>query len=233
MNMEEEIHSNNYWPAFVDLMVVLFFIALALAGYTVTEYAGKEKALRQDSTNLANEQKKLAGSMEFQRALQEQMQIRKSLQEQFRINMIRIDTSEKKKIKLEGDFYFEHDSFNLRPGAVNAIILIGNSIRNVLETDRNFEKYTFIVEGHTDSIGTEEYNMELSFKRAASITRIWATHCGLKLPTYEILPAGFGESVPAQDKKKQNSNASNRRIELAIIPKLNEFTRLIQTDENP
>ena len=70
-----------------------------------------------------------------------------------------------------------------------------------------------LLEGHTDSTGSEEYNLELSEKRAQSVENF--------LTTQNVNPArftimGYGESQPIASNDTKEGRAENRRVEVAI-----------------
>jgi outer membrane protein OmpA-like peptidoglycan-associated protein len=67
-----------------------------------------------------------------------------------------------------------------------------------------------LVEGHTDSKGTDEYNRELSIKRAKSI-KTWLVTQGVASDRLETI--GFGETRPVDTNETSDGRANNRRIE--------------------
>ncbi len=78
-----------------------------------------------------------------------------------------------------------------------------------------------IIEGHTDSIGTEEYNLRLSQKRANAVKEWFINKAGLKDLIYETI--GYGESKPVAPNQNPDGSdnpegrAKNRRVEIRII----------------
>lgn len=210
--MDQESENGYYWPAYVDFMTVLFFIALGIGGLMYLQYV-----------------KQIQGLKKYQNLVNETISINERLKKEFKEQNIQLDAGAKDKIKLKGDFYFETNQDTLRDqNAKNFIVSIGQSIKRVLDVDSNKFKYTIVIEGHTDDKGEEEYNNGLSFKRAVSIANIWKKECKLILPDYEIVPAGYGELRPIQQNINDSSRALNRRIEISISPKMSEFTKLIQ-----
>jgi outer membrane protein OmpA-like peptidoglycan-associated protein len=69
------------------------------------------------------------------------------------------------------------------------------------------------VEGHTDDRGKDEYNMELSARRAASVVRFLEERgvTGDRLESQ-----GFGESKPIATNKNEAGRGQNRRVEFMI-----------------
>jgi len=71
------------------------------------------------------------------------------------------------------------------------------------------------VQGHTDSIGSEKYNMGLS-KRRANAVRNYLIKKGGVAPD-RLTAVGYGESMPIASNKTKEGRAKNRRVELKII----------------
>lgn len=105
--------------------------------------------------------------------------------------------------------YFDFDQTSIRPDAVTAL----TEAADVLKNEEG--EFTLVLEGHTDSFGSEEYNEGLSERRAEAV-RQWLTDNGV--PAARIRSVGFGESRPAADNRTPAGRALNRRVE----PKLEE-----------
>jgi len=74
---------------------------------------------------------------------------------------------------------------------------------------------TLQVEGHTDSQGAEEYNQDLSQRRAMAVRAALAT---LSVDIKRLQARGFGESQPIADNSTPTGRAQNRRIVIKIAP---------------
>ncbi len=70
---------------------------------------------------------------------------------------------------------------------------------------------TFLVLGHTCSIGSDSYNQSLSERRAASVKN-WLTSNGIAAERLEAI--GYGESQPKYDNGIEESRKLNRRVEI-------------------
>lgn len=67
--------------------------------------------------------------------------------------------------------------------------------------------------GHTDDVGTETYNLDLSQSRADAISAyLWS----VGVPEVQLVAEGFGESQPLVDNDSEINRARNRRVELRI-----------------
>ena len=72
----------------------------------------------------------------------------------------------------------------------------------------------FVVAGHTDNVGKEEYNYELGKKRADAVGRYLITQ--KKLDPMRVIPVSYGESNPASDNSSPQGRAKNRRVEILV-----------------
>jgi len=72
----------------------------------------------------------------------------------------------------------------------------------------------FLVAGHTDNAGSEEFNYELGKKRADAVTRYLITQ--KKLDPMKVISVSYGESAPLQDNTTSQSRAKNRRVEILV-----------------
>jgi OOP family OmpA-OmpF porin len=77
----------------------------------------------------------------------------------------------------------------------------------------------FLLAGHTDSKGTDKYNMGLSEQRAAAVKKYLVEQFGIAAHT--LHPRGYGESRPIADNANEEGRQKNRRVEVIcciIIP---------------
>lgn len=79
---------------------------------------------------------------------------------------------------------------------------------------KEYPNSNILVEGHTDSAGSNEYNMALSKKRAESVTA-YLTGQGLSIGRFTT--KWYGEENPREDNATPEGRAKNRRVELAIV----------------
>jgi len=112
-------------------------------------------------------------------------------------------------ITLKGDVTFDHDSAIVRPGLYSEIDRIANVMMQYPDT--------FIrVEGHTDSTGGEQYNLELAARRAGAVKDL-IIQKGVSSARIETIT--FGESRPIATNETEAGRQMNRRVEIKIAPK--------------
>ena len=111
-------------------------------------------------------------------------------------------------VSLKGDVTFDYDSATVRPGLYSEI----DRITNVLI---KYPQTVIRVEGHTDSTGSESYNMVLSQRRADSVMDLIVQR-GVPSTRIETMP--YGESMPIAANSTGSGRAMNRRVEIKIAP---------------
>jgi outer membrane protein OmpA-like peptidoglycan-associated protein len=115
-----------------------------------------------------------------------------------------------KPILMPTDLLFEYNEDELQKGARQSLMKLGLLIQ------KN-PRSTFIIEGHTDSTGPDDYNMELSRKRAGSVKR-WLVD-NLSIPEESLKIQAFGESRPLTNPNGAvEEQTLNRRVEIVILP---------------
>jgi len=83
-----------------------------------------------------------------------------------------------------------------------------------------------LLEGHTDSTGPEEYNLELSRKRAQATASYLATQ---NVNPTRFTTMGYGESQPIASNETSEGRGQNRRVEVAIYA--NEKLKKVARDK--
>jgi len=81
------------------------------------------------------------------------------------------------------------------------------------ETLKQYEETNILVEGHTDDTGSDDYNMDLSRRRAYSVED-FLTGNGIEKKRMEI--TAYGEMQPAASNDTDEGRQQNRRVEVAI-----------------
>ena len=79
---------------------------------------------------------------------------------------------------------------------------------------KEYPKSNVLVEGHTDSAGPDEYNMNLSEQRAKSVTNYLINQ---GIDNQRFTTKWYGENQPKGDNTTKEGKATNRRVELAIV----------------
>ncbi|MEO1437519.1 MAG: OmpA family protein [Bacteroidota bacterium] len=108
---------------------------------------------------------------------------------------------------MTNDIHFEVNSDVLKPESMPVI----DQIVQLMEQHPTVQ---FRIEGHTDSDGTDNHNLDLSERRAASVKKAIANK-GINEGRMSTM--GFGESKPVFPNNSEENKAKNRRVEFILI----------------
>ncbi|MCH8320259.1 MAG: OmpA family protein [Acidobacteria bacterium] len=179
-----------------------------------TQLAQEEMSLAQEQAQRAREERSLAQE-EAQRAREDQERIRRERDQDLdRLHRAFNQIVETRRTALglvmslgDDSMQFNFDKSTLRPE--NRELL--SKIVGILLTSRNYGIYVY---GHTDDIGSEEYNLDLSERRAQTV-RDYLVKNGIAPET--ITSKGFGKSRPIVPGTSAAARADNRRVEIGIV----------------
>ena len=197
----EEKNDLNYWPSFVDVMSSLFIVILAvffilfLSQQYLSYLVGKGE-------NDLRELKEILRGQEIDES---------------------IKITEDGRIKIGDDILFTFGQHTLTKTGESVIHRLGLSLKNFFESDTlRKTKFSVVVEGHTDTRGSSEFNQKLSFNRAKAVTDYLESAIKLGIQSdslIDIFPAGYGESRLAIKTDDNVQNDANRRVEIRVVPK--------------
>jgi len=106
---------------------------------------------------------------------------------------------------------FAFNSFILADAAKKEIDGFFSDLKGDLgETD----SAVFLVTGHTDNVGSDDYNYELGRKRSESVARYLITQ--KKLDPWRVIPVSYGKSSPLTDNADREGRSKNRRVEILV-----------------
>ncbi len=88
------------------------------------------------------------------------------------------------------------------------------NVQRLAEVLVKYPDTNVLIEGHTDSDGSEEYNQQLSERRAAAVA---AYAKSLGVAAERLTTVGHGESMPVADNATAAGKQANRRVEIAIF----------------
>jgi outer membrane protein OmpA-like peptidoglycan-associated protein len=108
---------------------------------------------------------------------------------------------------IEGDVAFDFDSDRIRPEFYPELDRIAAALR-----ENPAEQLALV--GHTDAIGTEQYNEGLSQRRAQSVAE-YLQQAGV--PSGRLVTSGAGENQPIATNETPEGRAQNRRVEISAV----------------
>lgn len=117
-------------------------------------------------------------------------------------------TDEGWNLNLSARVLFDTDSYALKTENQQELVTLA----------KNLQKYKLLrlkIVGHTDNVGSEEYNQKLSEERAKSVSDLFF-NAGYLPQNVEII--GRGMSQPVVDNDTEEHRAENRRVAIIIVP---------------
>lgn len=124
-------------------------------------------------------------------------------------------------VSFDSGLLFDFDSANLRPEARENL----QKLTTIINKD---EDTMLMIVGHTDSSGDEDYNLELSERRAQSAANYMVSQ-GLDRSRIDI--EGLGEEEPIANNSTESGQQENRRVEVAIFASPEYVERLQEANE--
>ncbi len=110
------------------------------------------------------------------------------------------------KITFDSGILFDVNKTDLKPVAQQ-------NIQELSETLKKYEDTNILIEGHTDDTGADEYNQNLSERRAKSVADYLNS---LGVANSRVTTTGYGEQQPIADNTTVQGREQNRRVEIAI-----------------
>lgn len=102
---------------------------------------------------------------------------------------------------------FDTDKASLKPKSVEQLM-------HMVTLMQTYPDLYLEVQGHTDSQGSDEYNMTLSDKRAGTVCTFLEL---FGIEPGRLVPKGYGETMPVASNDTEEGRAQNRRVELVKI----------------
>lgn len=100
--------------------------------------------------------------------------------------------------------YFDFDKSNLKPGSEKMLM-------EMVKLMKNYPSLKIEIQGHTDSIGSKEYNLKLSDQRAKTVKSFLVLY---GIDQARMTAKGYGLSKPVASNETEEGRALNRRVEL-------------------
>lgn len=121
-----------------------------------------------------------------------------------------------------GDVLFDTAQATLRAGA-------NLTIGRLADFLNKYPDFKVLVEGHTDSVGSDEYNAQLSQRRADAVANALATR---GIASTRVRSQGLGEQFPAAGNDSPGARQQNRRVEIVFSDSKGEFSPSAQRVSN-
>jgi outer membrane protein OmpA-like peptidoglycan-associated protein len=111
------------------------------------------------------------------------------------------------KITMKSGVLFDFNSSKVNPTVNDNLVKFAETLKQYPDTE-------ILVAGHTDNVGTEQYNMNLSQQRANAVANVLKTN---NVTRNRLTILGYGEKNPVADNTAESGREQNRRVEFAIV----------------
>ncbi len=111
------------------------------------------------------------------------------------------------KITFEADTFFDFDKSVLKPTGKTKLNDLASKLQGI-------DIEVVVATGHTDSVGSDAYNIKLSLRRANAVKAFLVSK---GIPADRIFTAGKGEGTPVASNKTRDGRAKNRRVEVEVV----------------
>lgn len=162
--------------------------------------ANRARGAAQDAERLRQE-----AEQQRQKAEEDRAQVRQQLLSQFNAILQTRDTARGLIVNMS-DVLFDTGKYSLKPGAREKLAKVAGIILG-------HPGLRIAVEGHTDSVGSNEYNLKLSENRANSVRAYLVTQ---SIDPAAVSAKGFGKTMPVADNGTAAGRQMNRRVELVV-----------------
>ncbi len=110
-------------------------------------------------------------------------------------------------VRVELDVKFDFDKAEVKQESYGDIKALADFMKQYPQTST-------VVEGHTDSVGSDAYNQGLSERRASAVRDVLVNQYGVE--SSRVQAVGYGESRPVADNATADGRAINRRVEAEV-----------------
>jgi outer membrane protein OmpA-like peptidoglycan-associated protein len=106
-------------------------------------------------------------------------------------------------------------NITFRSGSADLNTQFFKVLDGVAAVAKKYDKTIIEIAGHTDNVGSASYNMQLSLKRADTVSRYLSSR---GVASSRIMTAGGGEEHPIASNSTEQGRAANRRVEVTLAP---------------
>jgi len=191
---------------FFTTFLVFFFNCIFILG---SELVFPETEAEIVKALLGNEDKEVVISDELQYQSENGKIYKIINNKRFRLRGIQVAEAMDILPKVGALIHFDFDSAKIRKDSFKLLDEYGKAL------NRGLPKAVLMVVGHTDSMGTHDYNQSLSVKRAESVVDYLSTH--FNVDSQRLVIEGKGESQPLMENTNDENRYKNRRVEFIRI----------------
>ncbi|MDR4513848.1 MAG: OmpA family protein [Nitrosomonas sp.] len=198
LNKAKKLQTDNESPALVE--------HFAFVSIKKTEIAEERHRLRQIEQETEQAKDKRQQLMLENKANELRNAKLEALKLASQLESLKAEQTERGIIMTLENILFEFSSARLQPGGETTVTRIADYLNN-------YPNRYILIEGFTDSVGSEAYNQKLSRQRAESVQHSLIRH---GVNPRRISVAGLGEAYPVAPNTTETGRQQNRRVEIVI-----------------
>ena len=136
--------------------------------------------------------------------------LEKNLSEEIKLGQARIEKlpNDVVRVTMTNQTAFETNSAQIKPG-------FHSTMDKLADVVVRYNKTSLTVVGHTDDVGTNEYNQKLSERRALSVAQYLESK---RVNSMRLAISGKGETQPLATNANEGGRQANRRVEIYVEP---------------
>lgn len=136
--------------------------------------------------------------------------LEKNLAQEIKLRQARVDKLQNNivRITMTGDTGFNTNSTDIKPG-------FHSTMDKIADVVVRYGKTSLTVAGHTDDVGSAQYNQGLSERRARAVAQYLESK---KVDAVRLAIVGKGEAMPIASNASEGGRAENRRVEIYVEP---------------
>ena len=136
--------------------------------------------------------------------------LQKALAQEIKLRQARVDEMPNHvlRVTMTGDTGFNTNSADIKPA-------FHTTMDKIADVVTRYGKTTLTVAGHTDDVGTAQYNQSLSERRAHSVAQYLESK---RVQPVRLAIVGKGEAMPIASNASEGGRAENRRVEIYVEP---------------
>ena len=152
----------------------------------------------------------LAGAAVGRYMDQQKRDLEKNLAQEIQAGHARVEKlpNEVVRITMTSQTAFDTNSTVIKPG-------FNSTMDKLADVVVRYNKTTLTIVGHTDNVGSDKYNQDLSQRRALSVAQYFESQ---RVDALRLATAGKGETQPVSGNSSETGRQANRRVEIYVEP---------------
>jgi outer membrane protein OmpA-like peptidoglycan-associated protein len=160
----------------------------------------------------------LGGISQERVALVQRLEAEARLREQFQ-SIERLFERDEARVSREGNsVILRMVGLTFESGSATVDPMYRSLLDKVRQATAIFPRSQIVIEGHTDSYGSDETNLSLSRQRAEAVSAFLAAEFGI--PAFRMSAVGYGETQPIANNETPQGRTRNRRIDIRVEPQI-------------